>query len=86
MSSLALGKSTSAAEVTHISSHGIWIFSQGEELFMSYQDFPWFKEQPLKSILFVQESANGHLYWPEIDVDLTLEIIRNPERFPLQAK
>lgn len=86
MSSLARGKSTSAAEVTHVSSHGVWILVQDEELFMSYQDFPWFKEQPLKAVLAVQEAANGHLYWPEIDVDLTIDIIRNPERFPLTAK
>ncbi len=86
MSSLARGKSTSAAEVTHVSSHGVWILVQDEELFMSYQDFPWFKDQPLKAVLAVQEAANGRLYWPEIDVDLTIDIIRNPERFPLTAK
>lgn len=86
MSLLARGKSTSAAEVTHVSSHGVWVLVQDEELFMSYQDFPWFKEQPLKSILSVQEAAHGHLYWPEIDVDLTVDIIKNPERFPLKAK
>ncbi|MEN8180825.1 MAG: integron cassette protein, partial [Pseudomonadota bacterium] len=28
----------------------------------------------------------GHYYWPEIDVDLTKEIIEHPERFPLSAK
>lgn len=86
MSSSARGKSTSAAEVTHVSSHGVWVLVQDEELFMSYQDFPCFKEQPLRSVLAVQETANGHLYWPEIDVDLTVDIIRNPERFPLKAK
>jgi hypothetical protein len=86
MSLLVRGNSTSAAEVTHVSSHGIWVLVQDEELFLSYQDFPWFKEQPLKSILFVQEATNGHLYWPEIDVDLTVEIIKNPERFPLKAR
>ncbi len=86
MSSLARGKSTSAVEITHVSSHGVWVLVHDEELFMSYQDFPWFKDQPLKSILLVQESASGHLYWPEIDVDLTIDIIKNPERFPLKAK
>jgi hypothetical protein len=86
MSLLVRGKNTSAAEVTHISSHGIWILVQDEELFLSYEDFPWFKEKPLKSILFIEESVNGHLYWPEIDVDLTVEIIKNPERFSLKAK
>lgn len=86
MSSSARGNNISAAEVTHISSHGVWVLVQNEELFMSYEDFPWFKDQPLASVLSVQESANGHLYWPAIDVDLTVDIIKNPERFPLKAK
>ncbi len=25
-------------------------------------------------------------YWPDLDVDLTEEIIENPDRFPLKAK
>jgi hypothetical protein len=28
----------------------------------------------------------GHFHWPDLDVDLSLQIIRNPERFPLKAK
>ncbi len=86
MNSLAHGNDTSAAEVTHVSSNGVWILVQGEELFMSYDEFPWFKEQPLRAILSLQESANRHLYWPEIDVDLTVDIIKHPERFPLRSK
>jgi hypothetical protein len=27
-----------------------------------------------------------HLYWPDLDVDLSVESIRHPERFPLRAK
>ncbi|PPK77949.1 uncharacterized protein DUF2442 [Methylobacter tundripaludum] len=86
MSSLAHGNSTSPVEVTHISTHGVWLLTHDEELFMSYDDFPWFKSQQIKSILNVEEQSPGHFYWPDIDVDLTLEIIRHPERFPLQAK
>ncbi len=85
MSSLAPGQSTSAVEVTHISTHGVWLLAHDKELFMSYEDFPWFKDQIVKSILNVEEQSPGHFYWPDIDVDLTAEIIENPERFPLQA-
>ena len=28
----------------------------------------------------------GHLYWPELDVDLSVESIEHPERYPLKAK
>ena len=86
MSSLAHGNSTSAVEVTHISSNGVWLLTHDEELFMSYDDFPWFKSQQIKSVINVEEQSPGHFYWPDIDVDLTLEIIRHPERFPLKAK
>ena len=86
MSSLAHGNSILAVEVTHISSHGIWLLSKDKELFMSYDEFPWFKDQPVKSIINVEEQSPGHFYWPDIDVDLTMETIEHPERFPLSSK
>jgi len=52
---------------------------------MSYDDFPWFKNQPINAILRVEEPSPNHFYWPEMDIDLTVEMIKHPERFPLQA-
>jgi len=86
MNSLAHGDNTSAVEVTNVSAHGFWLLSHGEEHFLSYEEFPWFKDQPVKAILRVDESSPGHYHWPDIDVDLTNEIIKHPERFPLKAK
>ena len=86
MRSSALGSDTSAVEVTHVSSHGIWLFAHNEEFFMSYEDFPWFKKQSIDAVLNVEELSPDHYYWPVIDVDLTKEIIKNPDRFPLKAK
>ena len=85
MSSLAPGQDTSEVEVTNISTHGIWLLVRDKELFMSYEDFPWFRDQPVKSILNVKEQSPGHFYWPDIDVDLTVEMIEHPARFPLKA-
>ena len=86
MSSLAPGNNTSQVEVTNISSHGVWLLAHDKELFMSYKDFPWFKNQTIKSIINVEEKSPHHFYWPDIDVDLTVESIEHPERFPLKAK
>ena len=86
MSSSGPGKNNSAVEVTNISAHGVWLLLRNRELFMSYDDFPWFKNQPVKSILNVEEHSPDHFHWPEIDVDLTVEMIEHPERFPLKAK
>ena len=81
-----LGMNTSLIEVTHVSSHGVLLLANDRELFMSYEDFPWFKDVPVGKILNVEEPMAGHFYWPDLDVDLTEEIIDHPERFPLRAK
>jgi hypothetical protein len=79
------GINTSDVEITHISSHGVWLLAHKKELFMSYEDFPWFKDKSVKAIINVEEQSLGHYYWPDLDVDLTKEIIEHPERFPLRA-
>ena len=86
MKSLAHGNSISNVEVSNISSHGVWLLTHGKELFMPYNNFPWFKEQTVQSITNIEEPSLGHFYWPELDVDLTEEIIEHPERFPFKAK
>ncbi len=86
MSSQALGKNTSLTEVTNVSAHGLWLLSGETELFLSYEDFPWFKNAPIGEVLNVEEPTPGHFYWPDLDVDIGLETIENPERFPLKAK
>ncbi|ALJ66429.1 MULTISPECIES: DUF2442 domain-containing protein [unclassified Synechocystis] len=83
MSLETLGKNISTVEITHISSHGIWLLSGDNELFLSYDDFPWFKNALVKHIFNVIEPTANHFYWPDLDVDLTLDIIKHPERFPL---
>ena len=69
-------------EVTNISNHGLWVLTQNKELFLSYEDFPWFKDKTIDNITKVETFGQGHLYWE----DLSLEIIEHPEQFPLQAK
>jgi hypothetical protein len=85
MSSQLLGENTSAIEVTNISAHGFWLLFNGKELFLSYESFPWFKDQTVKAIAHVIEQSPGHFYWPDLDIDLTEEIIEHPERYPLIA-
>ena len=87
MSSLAPGDNTLKAEVTNISQNGIWLLTtNGKELFLSYDDFPWFKDQPVKAIFNLVEPSPGHFHWPDIDVDLSEKIIEKPDHYPLIAK
>jgi len=86
MSSSKHGIPTSGVEVTHVSSHGVWLLADGHELFLSYEDFPWFKDVPIGKIINVEQPAKGHFFWPELNVDVDVESIDDPERFPLKAK
>jgi len=83
--SLKQGRSTLKTEVTNISSHGLWILSNEKEYFLSYEQFPWFNDKTVNEITHVESFEHGHLYWENLDIDLSLEMIEHPERFPLQA-
>ena len=83
MKSSTLGKSTSAAEVVGISQHGVWLHVRGEEYFLPFTTFPWFKDGTVAAILKVKLLHREHLYWPDLDVDLELDSIKHPERYPL---
>ena len=83
MKSSTLGKSTSAVEVVGISKHGFWLHVRGEEYFLSFKAFPWFKEAKVASVLKVKLLHREHLYWPDLDVDLELDALENPANYPL---
>ncbi len=85
MTSKPLGKTTSSVEVTNVSGHGIWMLAGDKELFMSYEEFPWFRDVPIGKILNVEEPTPGRSHWPDLDVDLGIETIEHPERFPYKA-
>ena len=80
------GEHSSDVEVTNISSHGFWLLVGGKELFLSYQDFPWFKDAPVGHIINVEQPSPGHFRWPQLDIDLGAETIERPDDFPLMAR
>ena len=81
-----LGTTTSAAEVTNISKHGFWLLLGEEELLLPFAQFPWFKSATVEQITEVERPSPEHLYWPSLDVDLSVESIRKPEAFPLVSR
>ena len=79
----SIGTDTSPSEVTDISPFGIWLLHRGKEYFLSFENFPWFKNAPVSQIFSVVEEDEDHLRWPVLDIDLSLKSIRNPEDYPL---
>ncbi len=81
-----LGTSTSRPEVTHVSKHGFGMLLDTEELLVPFEHFPWFKKATIEQLSDVQWPTANHLYWPQLDIDLSIESIRDPSAFPLVAK
>ena len=86
MKSATLGGSTSQVEVTNVSPHGFWLFVGERELFVPFKDFPWFKDASIGQISRVELPSAHHLYWPDLDIDLAVDSLRHPERYPLMSQ
>lgn len=86
MKSSTLGTSTSEVEVTNVDTHGIWVLVREREHFLPHEDFPWFKKARIEDILNVELLHGVHLYWPALDIDLTVDSLENPRKYPLVAE
>jgi Protein of unknown function (DUF2442) len=82
-----LGTNISQVEVSGISKHGFWLLlDEGQELFVSFVEFPWFRKAAIEQLFHVDRPQPHHLYWPELDIDLHVDSILRPEQFPLVSK
>ncbi|BAZ93027.1 uncharacterized protein FOKN1_0625 [Thiohalobacter thiocyanaticus] len=82
MSSRPLGTNTSGVEVTNVSPHGFWLLVEGRELYLPFGQFPWFRDASIAALGRIEQPKRNHFHWPELDVDLTLEMIESPEKYP----
>ncbi|PVE42560.1 DUF2442 domain-containing protein [Limnohabitans planktonicus] len=80
------GITTSVAEVTNVSKHGFWLLLGDEELLVPFDQFPWFKQATVEQLTTVEWPTPDHLYWPQLDVDLSVSSIRRPQDFPLVSQ
>lgn len=80
------GTVISAPELTHVSKHGFWLLLADEEILVPFEQFPWFRHASIDQLTRIEWPTPDHLYWPELDIDLSLESIRRPEAFPLLSR
>ena len=79
-----VGVPTLDSEVTNIETQGFWLWTDNREYFVSFTDYPAFLDATIAQIHHVQTLSPGQLYWPDLDVDIEVDALDNPERFPLQ--
>ena len=78
-----MGIESSEVEVTQIDKHGIWLLFGEKESFLSFENFPRFRDASVGTIHNVELLNNNHLYWPDLDIDLAVESIRPRDKYPL---
>jgi hypothetical protein len=83
MTSKKPGKNTSRVEVTHVSTQGLWVLVESKEYFLSYSAYPWFSEAKLSDVMNVELLHGHHLRWPALDVDIEIDSLNYPEKYPL---
>ena len=86
MKSEIVGGGISQAAVLNVSPHGFWLCVAGKEYFPGFDDFPWFRKAPIEQLFNLEFSHGRHLHWPDLDVDLDLDRIEHPEKYPLVAR
>jgi hypothetical protein len=86
MKSLKNGSNTSAVSIENITPSGLWMLLKNKEYFLSYATFPYFEDATVRSIHNVKLLHGFHLRWEDLDVDLDIESIEQPEKFPLISK
>ena len=69
-----------------INSQGMMLSVQGNDYFVSYNRVPWLRDARISSALNVRMSGPDAIEWPDLDVDLEIESLKHPERYPLVMK
>ena len=75
-----------SVSVLMINAQGILLSVQGQDYFLSYNRIPWMRDAAIKCVLNVQMSGRNSIEWPDLDVDLEIESLKHPERYPLVIK
>ena len=84
--SLNTNSQNTLASVLMINSQGIMISVLGHDYLLSYNRVPWLKDARISDVLNIEVSGRSAIAWPALDVDLEIESLKHPERYPLLMK
>ncbi len=73
-------------EVTDIIQAGFWLLVDDKEYFVPFVDYPAFHEATVEQIYKVKRIAPNSFYWEELDIDIELGALAEPEKYPLRYK
>lgn len=75
-----------SVNVLMINDKGIMLSVKGNDYFISFNRIPWIKSASIMDALDVKMSGCNAIEWPKLDVDLEIDSLKHPERYPLIMK
>lgn len=69
-----------------INDKGLMLSVLGQDYFVSFNRLPWMKNAAVRDVLDVQMSGYDAIEWPKLDIDLEIDSLKHPERYPLVMK
>jgi hypothetical protein len=79
------GQNTSV-KVHAIVSNGITLEVLGNTYFLPYNSNPWFENAKISDVFDVEMLGKEGIRWNKLDVDIAIDSLINPEKYPLIAK
>ncbi len=77
---------STSVSVLMINDKGLMLSVLGNDYFVSYNRLPWLRDARVSEVLNVQMSGRTAIEWPSLDIDLEIESLKHPERYPLIMK
>ena len=75
-----------SVNVHSILPNGIFLSVLGNDYYLSYNRLPWFRDAKLSDIFNVSMIGDYAIRWEALDVDLEIESLIHPEKYPLVMK
>ena len=75
-----------SVSVRSIMPDGIFLTVCENDYYVSYSRLPWFREAKIMDIFNVEMIGDYAVRWDTLDVDLEIDSLKHPERYPLVMK
>jgi len=69
-----------------INSQRMMLSVDGQNYFVSYNRVPWLRGATISNALNVRKCGDWAIEWLDLDVELKIDGLKHPERYPLVMK
>jgi hypothetical protein len=78
------GRPIAAPKFAELTEAGFWLVLDECRILVDFREFPWFRGRSREELQNVERPFADELRWPELDVDLAVDSLLHPKRYPLR--